>query len=128
MKKAQRKAEAGRPKPRKNTPALNKDSFDAVRVQDISDRDFVEIGMFEFIVNGNKEICGMLTALPDPDTRLGVGGCMFENYGGPGPKWEWNGDVNKPTLSPSIRRYCSRRDGTAWHGYLRNGRFENCER
>lgn len=33
------------------------------------------------------------------------------------PSWEWNGNRDKPTLSPSILH----RGVCAWHGYLRDG-------
>jgi hypothetical protein len=37
-----------------------------------------------------------------------------------GASWEWDGNREKPTLSPSI--HCV----GVWHGYLRAGRFESC--
>jgi len=37
------------------------------------------------------------------------------------PSWEWDGNREKPTLSPSIlRRACG------WHGFLRGGAWESC--
>lgn len=41
------------------------------------------------------------------------------------PSWDWNGDVQNPTLSPSILSQTSR-GGCGWHGYLRSGRWETC--
>lgn len=52
--------------------------------------------------------------------------------------WNWNGDLDRPTTSPSIRVFPSRNQtpGGAdpdytpckgWHGYLTNGVFEACE-
>lgn len=38
-----------------------------------------------------------------------------------GPSWEWNGDRQRPTLKPSIQQV----GGCRWHGYLRNGVWEN---
>lgn len=38
------------------------------------------------------------------------------------PSWEWNGDMQRPTLTPSILQ----RNGCRWHGYLRNGVWEWC--
>ena len=35
--------------------------------------------------------------------------------------WQWDGNVNLPTLSPSIQRT----SGCRWHGYLRRGVFES---
>lgn len=34
------------------------------------------------------------------------------------PQWNWNGDRERPTFSPSIN--CSAHCG--WHGYIENGR------
>jgi hypothetical protein len=37
-----------------------------------------------------------------------------------GPRvWGWNGDEEKPTLTPSLHT------PGIWHGYLRNGRLES---
>ena len=41
------------------------------------------------------------------------------------PVWQWDGNVEKPTLSPSIG--CGHRPDFHWHGYLRAGRFEACK-
>lgn len=40
------------------------------------------------------------------------------------PRWDWNGNVETPTLSPSIHwvRGCPNN----WHGYLTNGEFVPC--
>lgn len=43
----------------------------------------------------------------------------------PEPFWEWDGDENKPTLTPSIG--CGPKDDHNWHGYLTAGRLEACE-
>lgn len=37
-----------------------------------------------------------------------------------GASWEWDGNENKPTLTPSVHRVGS------WHGFIRNGRMESC--
>lgn len=34
------------------------------------------------------------------------------------PRWEWNGDKECPSLTPSIQR---RGPNCTWHGYLTNG-------
>lgn len=34
--------------------------------------------------------------------------------------WGWDGNEDKPTLTPSIL------SPNEWHGYLRNGRLESC--
>lgn len=37
-------------------------------------------------------------------------------------KWDWNGNREKPTISPSIRRL----DTCKWHGHLVDGIFQPC--
>ena len=39
-----------------------------------------------------------------------------------GHGWKWDGNEEKPTLSPSIQKLTPCR----WHGYLRAGIFEKC--
>ena len=51
--------------------------------------------------------CGAVVLLPVSAT--GEGG------------WQWDGNVNLPTLAPSIQRT----SGCKWHGYLRRGVFES---
>jgi len=36
-------------------------------------------------------------------------------------QWKWNGNIKKPTLSPSIRHL----DKCKWHGFLRKGIWTN---
>jgi len=39
--------------------------------------------------------------------------------------WSWNGDLEKPTTTPSIRIFDV--DGKEhWHGYLTDGVFKSC--
>lgn len=38
------------------------------------------------------------------------------------PSWEWDGSVEKPTLSPSVLQV----GGCRWHGWLRAGVWEPC--
>lgn len=46
------------------------------------------------------------------------------------PTWRWDGNVERPTLSPSIRildRYYGDPQATeVWHGWLRAGVFVSC--
>ena len=39
--------------------------------------------------------------------------------------WEWDGNKEKPSLSPSIA--CGPEGERDWHGYMRAGRLEACE-
>lgn len=47
-----------------------------------------------------------------------------------GEAWGWDGNVEAPTLTPSIDAIelgpAGQRLGSTWHGYLRAGRFESC--
>lgn len=44
-----------------------------------------------------------------------------------GTCWDWNGDINSPTLSPSILHWGNGRDKpSTWHGYMRDGKLEEC--
>lgn len=38
------------------------------------------------------------------------------------PSWRWDGDIERPTLTPSIN--CT--GGCGWHGYLTAGVFKEC--
>lgn len=37
------------------------------------------------------------------------------------PQWDWDGNRERPTFSPSIN--C----GSCWHGYIKNGRTVGCD-
>jgi len=48
--------------------------------------------------------CGMVSAI---------------DLGGPHrPQWSWDGNEDRPTLSPSV-------SASTWHGYIRGGRMES---
>lgn len=38
------------------------------------------------------------------------------------PSWDWDGDVNEPTLTPSVRQTV----GCKWHGFLVAGEWRPC--
>lgn len=43
--------------------------------------------------------------------------------------WRWDGNREKPTITPSILNFDQEADGTRhelWHGFLRAGRLESC--
>jgi hypothetical protein len=60
-------------------------------------------------------------------------GCKHE-HSVPAKRWNWNGDVNKPTLSPSVRHYITFPEGTkragqqhtTCHYHIIAGRIEFC--
>ena len=65
----------------------------------------------------------------------GYGSCpiMRDKDDPTGPCWRWDGNVEKPTLSPSIHAHpvatvpATKYPGRpGWHGHLVAGRFESC--
>ncbi|TGY87370.1 hypothetical protein E5163_14980 [Marinicauda algicola] len=42
------------------------------------------------------------------------------------PSWEFNEDLERPTLTPSIRVSDPFDKSELWHGWLREGRFVSC--
>ena len=64
------------------------------------------------------EIAGLQFVCP-----CGCGAIGYVNVSGDKkPLWQWDGNKEKPTLSPSIQRT----SGCRWHGYLRAGVFQEC--
>lgn len=41
------------------------------------------------------------------------------------PVWDWDGNKEAPTLSPSILVHGASGQADKWHGYLRAGKLEN---
>jgi hypothetical protein len=64
-----------------------------------------------------------------PPTRLhflcpcGCGSLAGITVSGEYP-WQWNGDLEKPTATPSI--LINKDSGCAWHGHLTDGVFKSC--
>lgn len=55
-------------------------------------------------------------------------GCKH-NHGVPAERWSWNGSLESPTLSPSVKHYIRHEDGTCetiCHYFVREGRIEYC--
>ena len=38
------------------------------------------------------------------------------------PRWDWNGDRERPSLTPSVQFV----GGCRWHGYLTDGEWRGC--
>jgi hypothetical protein len=57
--------------------------------------------------------------------RSGNAGCSVNlrdrGHDVPQRSWQWDGDVDRPTLAPSIN--C--RDGRCWHGFIEAGVYLN---
>lgn len=46
---------------------------------------------------------------------------------GPGPRWDFDGDMDKPTINPSLlvtRQYGDGREQTICHSFIRNGQWQ----
>jgi hypothetical protein len=83
-------------------------------------------GLFEYFKDSSREYAGMLFICP-----CGCGDlCAIDFRPKPAPSWDWDGNVEAPTLTPSVRRIVKRRDTgeqkTHWHGWLRAGVWESC--
>ena len=52
----------------------------------------------------------------------GCRGLGVVTLGGKG--WSWNGDRDRPTVTPSV--YFNRGEPGEWHGYLTEGRWVGC--
>ena len=91
-------------------------------------------GDFYFLSQGGSGVTIEATGLPAPlienaglgfvcPCGCGTPGCvMIAPNGEKSHNWTWDGNTEKPTLTPSIQRV----GGCKWHGYLRNGVWESC--
>lgn len=73
--------------------------------------------------HGTDETCGLVFICPCGCGSFG--GVTFNvpaAEGLHGPRWEWDGNTEAPTLTPSILR----KDECRWHGYLTAGEFRSC--
>lgn len=55
-------------------------------------------------------------------------GCRSQ-HAVPAKRWHWNGDVNSPTLTPSVRHFYTGPDGveiTICHYVIKDGRIHYC--
>lgn len=72
-------------------------------------------GQFLFMSNP-YEINGLLFICP-----CGCGSMGGVRFKGPSPKWDWDGNIENPTITPSIQFMT----GCKWHGFLTNGEFKS---
>lgn len=102
----------------------SKKSFDAVRIEDQSEnpKDW-SAGQFYTVVNQDGKIVAIDLCLPNKlDRGLHWGACSVYLEGEDKPEtpsWKWNGDIDRPTLLPSIHATGH------WHGYLTDGYFKS---
>lgn len=90
----------------------------ALLVEDIDAVLRAQPGAFEFYVDHGRDgdVAGMIYCCP---CGCGVTGALAFRPR-PSPSWEWDGNREAPTLSPSVHHVGH------WHGWLRNGIWENC--
>ena len=96
----------------------------AVRVDDI-EADGVPAGAFEFFYKDGKAV-GMIYKCP---CGCGCEGALnFRPHAS--PSWEWDGNEDKPTLSPSVHHQftitTTGEKKTHWHGWLKQGVWTSC--
>lgn len=44
-------------------------------------------------------------------------------------RWQWNGDLDRPTLTPSVRVFIRQKHGAdeeLWHGFITDGVMRSC--
>lgn len=92
-----------------------------VKAQMVDDTDNAPAGAFEYYKSGDREYAGMIYCCPCGCGKIGV--LAFRPH--PSPSWEWDGNKETPTLSPSVHDIPAG-GKTHWHGYLRNGVWESC--
>jgi hypothetical protein len=73
-------------------------------------------GAFEYYSQGDREIAGMMYRCP---CGCGVLGSLAFRPA-PSPSWQWDGNTEVPTLSPSVHHVGH------WHGFLTKGVWETC--
>lgn len=97
-----------------------------------------EPGDFAYYVRYGAEIeygttppfVGMIYCCPcGCDSRGSLPFIQYRGDGHSNPQWDWDGNVEKPTLKPSIAHSVGDGKGGMvehWHGYLTNGEFKSC--
>lgn len=86
-----------------------------------------QAGDFYFVyVDGDVEAAGMVHTCPCGCGQFGS--LWFKGKRSGGAEWQVSGQWPKVTLTPSIGFWGQNSDaqGFHWHGYLRDGVFEEC--
>lgn len=86
---------------------LVSDIFDGERIQ----------GAFEYFSAKGTTHAGMLYCCPCGCGRVGA----LEFKPAPSPSWTWDGNLETPTLNPSV--HDQPQGVTHWHGWLRAGEW-----
>jgi len=89
----------------------------AKRIEDIDAEPDLP-GAFEYYQAGDQYPAGLIYICPCGCKRTGA--LAFRNQGGERPSWEWDGNLEAPTLSPSVHHVGH------WHGWLQAGVWTSC--
>lgn len=105
---------------------MHKGSYDCRRLPDGTKHEALpNIGDFAWCFysdwDGGEHI-GLRITLPDRDGKPNANWLPVVRGKPAGECWGWDGNVDRPTLEPSIRLKPEQ-----WHGHLKHGRLENCE-
>ena len=109
--------------PRNSPPAVLCEDLDAIEVNGK-----VPAGHFEFFKRQDRDDAGIFFGCP-----CGCGemhSLDFRPHDGRRPSWEWNGNRERPTLTPSVNILqfdeAGNRVGEHWHGWLTDGQWRSC--
>ena len=109
-----------------NVPIVNqRATVKAVFVGNDEERDY-KAGEWNFYSSGDIEHYGILFGCP-----CGCGSLLSIPFKSTTrPNWEWDGNEDKPTVTPSILNYQMNKEGKIigehWHGFLTAGVFKSC--
>ena len=102
-------------------PEVKTTPVHAKRVEDI-DADDAPPGSFEYHsgTKGDGRVCGMIYICPCGCGHQGLLEFRRDDRPEFHPSWEWNGNHDAPTLTPSVHHIGH------WHGWLKSGVWESC--
>jgi hypothetical protein len=98
-------------------------------VDNFGDKQNIEPGAFHYAdgYDGTKDVCLMFGC---PCGCGALNAVHLKRYGSNHPVWQWDGNRETPTLTPSILIYQlndkAERIGEHWHGFLTAGVFRSC--
>lgn len=91
-----------------------------VRQPDRAAVDSGPVGSFWFKPNIIEGVRWLVLKLPSGHvTEIPVGQAKPVE----GPSWQWDGNEDKPTLSPSLWHWKNTGRPEEWHGWIRSGRM-----
>ena len=108
------------------TPVNQRATVAGHRVDEIDSDGPIPAGVFEFCSDNNGPNAGILFGCPCGCGEMHVVQFRADHR----PMWNWNGDREAPTLTPSIA--IRQMDGAGnvigdhWHGFLTNGEWRSC--